>query len=303
MTANGVATSTVTVTLRDAQLHPISGKTVTLAKGSGSSTHHHRLRRHQRLRRRDVHRQGHRRRGHHLHRDRHDRLGHRHADRNRHVHRWACDGRAVDGRRGACLDRRRRLDDSSTVTVTLKDANSNPVSGKTVTQPPRAAAPRPSPPSPASRTAPASRRSRSSDARRRDRRSTPRTDTTDSITVAQTATVTFTGGPVTAAQSTGRRGARLRSPQTASRPRPITVTLLGRAVPPASPGKTVTLAKARRLLDDHDRLRCHQRLRPVATFTVKDTVAEADDLHGHRHDRLRVTVTQTATVTFHPAAP
>ncbi|NUR75804.1 MAG: hypothetical protein HOQ28_05890, partial [Thermoleophilia bacterium] len=38
VTANGVATSTVTVTLKDAQSHPISGKTVTLAKGSGSST-------------------------------------------------------------------------------------------------------------------------------------------------------------------------------------------------------------------------------------------------------------------------
>ena len=38
MTADGSATATVTVTLRDAQSNPVAGKTVTLAKGSGSST-------------------------------------------------------------------------------------------------------------------------------------------------------------------------------------------------------------------------------------------------------------------------
>ena len=38
MTANGVTTSTVTVTLRDANTNPVPGKTVTLAKCGGSST-------------------------------------------------------------------------------------------------------------------------------------------------------------------------------------------------------------------------------------------------------------------------
>src|SRR5678815_3159394 len=38
VTADGSATSTITVTLRDAQANPVSGKTVTLAKSGGSST-------------------------------------------------------------------------------------------------------------------------------------------------------------------------------------------------------------------------------------------------------------------------
>src|SRR5205085_2303916 len=36
--ANGVATSTITVTLKDANNNPVIGKTVTLAKSGGSST-------------------------------------------------------------------------------------------------------------------------------------------------------------------------------------------------------------------------------------------------------------------------
>ena len=38
MTADGSTSSTVTVTLRDAQSNPVAGKTVTLAKSGGSST-------------------------------------------------------------------------------------------------------------------------------------------------------------------------------------------------------------------------------------------------------------------------
>src|SRR3989442_13481251 len=36
--ADGTTTSTITVTLKDANNHPVSGKTVTLAQGTGSST-------------------------------------------------------------------------------------------------------------------------------------------------------------------------------------------------------------------------------------------------------------------------
>ncbi len=111
VTANGVATSTVTVTLMDAQSHPVSGKTVTLAKGSGSSAITTVSGYDQRLGPGDLHRQGHGRRGDDVHGDGHHRLGHGHADRDCHVHRGAGDRGAVDGLRVTHVDRRRRLDD------------------------------------------------------------------------------------------------------------------------------------------------------------------------------------------------
>ena len=89
---------------------------------------------------------------------------------------------------------------TSTVTVTLKDVNSNPVAGKTVTLAKGGG----------SSTITTVSGVTNGSGRRPSRSRTPlprrptytATDTTDSVTVTQTATVTFTPGPPTAAQST-----------------------------------------------------------------------------------------------------
>ncbi|NCO39384.1 MAG: hypothetical protein GW892_11835, partial [Armatimonadetes bacterium] len=91
---------------------------------------------------------------------------------------------------------------TSTITVTLKDANGNPVSGKTVAlahtsgpgTPTISAA---SGPSDASGVVTFTVKSTAAGAA-----AFTATDTTDSVTITQTATVTFTAGPVSASQST-----------------------------------------------------------------------------------------------------
>ena len=78
--ANGSDAATITVTLRDAGGNGISGKTVTLAQGSGGSVDLRR-RQHERLGRRHLLGDEHRRRDRHLHRDGHDRFDHAHGRR------------------------------------------------------------------------------------------------------------------------------------------------------------------------------------------------------------------------------
>ena len=111
VTANGVATSTVTVTLMDAQSHLLLGKTVTLAKSGGSSTITTVSGVDERVGSGDVHRQGRGRRGGHLHGHGHHRLRHRHADRHGNVHGRPGDGGTVDRVGFPHVCRGQRLDD------------------------------------------------------------------------------------------------------------------------------------------------------------------------------------------------
>ena len=200
MIADGATTSTITVTLKDAQSNPVSGKTVTLAKGGGSST---------------ITTVSGTTNGSgvatftvkdtvgeadHLHGDRHHRRRHGHPDRGRHLHgrgrstaaqSTVCGGTGLgDGQRRHDLDGDRHTEGrqlepglgqdvtlakgggSSTITTVSGVTNGSGQATFTVKDTVAEAT---------TYTA---------------------TDTTDSITVTQTATVTFTPGAATAAQST-----------------------------------------------------------------------------------------------------
>ena len=137
----------------------------------------------------------------------------------------------------------------STITVTLLNANSSPVSGKTVTL---AQTSGPGTPT----IAPASGTSNSSGVVTFTATSTTAgadiftaTDTTDSITITQTATVTFTAGTVSAGISTV-----VASPAYGSSTSTITVTLLDANSNPVS-GKTGHPHSGQRQFDNHDRQR------------------------------------------------
>ena len=124
------------------------------------------------------------------------------------------------------------------------------------------------------------------------------TDTTDSVTVAQTASVTFTVGPVDGGPVDGQRRAGLghRRRRTTST---ITVTLKDAQSNPVS-GKTVTLAKG----GGSSTITTVSGVTNgsgVATFTVKDTVAEATT-YTATDTTDSVTVTQTAVGHLHRRA-
>ncbi len=291
VTANGVAASTVTVTLKDAQSHPVSGKTVTLAKGSGSSTIT------------TV-------------------LGVTNAagqatftvtdtvaEATTYTATDTTDAVVVTqtglvtftaGPVTAAQSTVSAAPASvtangvatSTVTVTLKDANSNPVSGKTVTLAKGGGS---STITTVSGTTNASGVATFTVSDTVAEATTyTATDTTDAVTVTQTAAVTFTVGPVTAAQSTvsASPASIVADGATTST---VTVTLRDATSNPVS-GKTVTLAKGSGSSTITTVLGVTNAA-GQATFTVKDTAAEATT-YTATDTTDAVTVTQTAVVTF-----
>ena len=160
---------------------------------------------------------------------------------------------------------------TSTVTLTLRDAQLHPVPGKTVSL---GGAPAGSTISPASAT------TNGSGVATFTVKSTTAgavtytaTDTDDSVTVAQTATVTFTAGRADRSRLDVSALRLHRSPPTARRTSTVTVTLRD-ANGNVAPGKTVSLAKSGGS-STITTVSGTTNASGVATFTVKDTVAEA----------------------------
>jgi hypothetical protein len=186
---------------------------------------------------------------------------------------------------------------TSTITVTLKDANSNPVSGKTVTLAQGAGH---------STISAASGASNGSgvvtftvkDANIETVIYTA-TDTTDSVNIAQTATVSFTAGVPTAGSSTV--SASLASvPADNTTTSTITVTLTDGYGHPVS-GKTVTLAQG----TGHSSISAASgasNASGVVTFTVKDATAETVT-YTATDTTDSVSITQSATVSFTAGVP
>ncbi len=184
----------------------------------------------------------------------------------------------------------------STVTVTLLDANSNPVSGKTVTLAQTGGG--------HSTISAASGTSSASGVVTFTVKDThtealtyTATDSSDSLTVTQTAVVTFTPGPVTAAQSTVSASPTSVTANGAS-VSTVTVTLLDANSNPVS-GKTVTLAQSGGGHSTISAASGTSSASGVVTFTVKDTHTEALT-YTATDSSDSLTVTQTAVVTFTP---
>ena len=181
---------------------------------------------------------------------------------------------------------------TSTITVTLKDANNNPVTGKAVSL---AAGSGSSTISTVSGTTNASGQA-SFTVKDTAVESVTYTakDTTDSITVTQTATVSFTAGPANASASTvSANPASVTADGVTTST--ITVTLIDSFSHPVS-GKTVSLI-AGSGSSTITTVSGTTNASGQATFTVKDTVAQAVT-YTAKDTTDTVTVTQTATVTF-----
>jgi hypothetical protein len=185
---------------------------------------------------------------------------------------------------------------TSTVTVTLKDVNSNPVSGKSVTL---AKSSGPGTPTittvqgttDASGVATFTVKSTTAGAD-----VFQATDTTDSLVITQTATVTFTAGAVNAGVSTVS-GSPTSVPADGATTSTITVTLKDVNSNPVS-GKTVTLAKSSGPgTPTITTVQGTTDASGVATFTVRSTTAGADVFQATDTTDSLV-ITQTATVTF-----
>src|SRR4051794_38825202 len=269
VTANGVTTSTVTVTLKDAQSHPVSGKTVTLAKGSGSST--------------ITTVSG--------------------TTNGSGVATFTVKDTVAEATTYTATDTTDSVvvtqtgtvtftagpvtaaqstvsasptsivadgSTTSTLTLPLKVPHSHPVSGKTVTLAKSGGS---STITTVSGTTNASGQATFTVKDGAVESTTyTATDTTDTITVTQTATVAFTVGPVTAAQSTvSAAPASVTANGVAAST--VTVTLKDAQSHPVS-GKTVTLAKGGGS-STITTVSGVTNASGVATFTVKDTVAEA----------------------------
>ena len=186
---------------------------------------------------------------------------------------------------------------TSTITVTLKDVNNNPVSGKTVTLTPGGGNSTINPASATTNTSGVATFT-VTDSTVEQITYTAK-DTSDSVTVTQTATVNFTVGPVNAGTSTVTANPTT-VPADGSTTSTITVTLKdasGRAVS----GKTVTLSQGTG----------SSTISPpsgvsnpsgVVTFAVKDTKGEVVTYTG-TDITDSVTITQTAQVTFTNPAP
>ena len=186
---------------------------------------------------------------------------------------------------------------SSTITVTLLDANSNPISGKAVSL------------SAGSGGSIITTLSGTTNASGQATFSVKDTvveavtysgkDTTDAISIAQTASVNFTVGPVSATTSTVSA-----SPTTVVADgvttSTVTVTLLDASSRPVS-GKTVTLS-AGSGSSTITTVNGTTNANGQATFTVKDTKAETVAYTG-KDTTDSVTVTQTAQVTFTAGTP
>jgi Invasin, domain 3/Bacterial Ig-like domain (group 1) len=294
--ADGTTTSTITVTLRDANDNPVSGKTVSLAQGGGSST---------------ISAAG----------------GASSASgvvtftvKNtvaQAVTYTATDttdsvviaqtatvtfiAGAVSAARSTVVASPASVvadgSTTSTITVTLRDANDNPVSGKTVTLTQGAAT---------STISAASGPSSAGGAVTFTVTATvaqvvtyTATDTTDGVAVAQTTTVTFTTGTGNATHSTV-----IASPTTVvadgATTSTITVTLKDVNDNPVS-GRTVTLAQG----GGGSTISVASGASSasgVVTFTVKSTVAQAVT-YTATDTTDSVVIAQTATVTFTAGAP
>ena len=125
------------------------------------------------------------------------------------------------------------------------------------------------------------------------------TDTTDSITLAQTAKVTFTAGAVSPTVSTVV-ATPTSVPANGSITLTITVTLLDTNGNPVS-GKTVTLAQGSGS-SIISAASGPSNVLGAVTFTVKDTKAEAVT-YTATDTTDTITITQTATVTFIMVSP
>ena len=289
--ADGVTTSTITVTLKDVNDNPASGKTVTLAQGSGSST----------ISAasgsssatgvvtftvKDTK-----------------------AEAVTYTARDTTDSvtitptAAVTFFAGAVSATHSTVSGSpasvvadgtttSTITVTLKDANNNPASGKAVTLAQGSGS------STVSTASGASNASGVVTFTVRDTKAEAvtymATDTTDSVTITPTAGVTFTAGAVNATHSTmsASPASVLADGTTTST---ITVTLKDVNNNPAS-GKTVTLAQGSGS-STISTASGASNASGVVTFTVKDTKAEAVT-YTATDTTDSVTITPTAGVTF-----
>jgi len=182
---------------------------------------------------------------------------------------------------------------TSTITVTLKDGAGNAVAGKTVTL-----AKTSGPGTPTITTV--SGTTDGSGVATFTVKSTTAgapvftaTDTTDGLTVTQTATVTFTAGAVSAAQSTVGASPSSLAPN-GSTPSTITVTLKD-AYGNLVAGKTVSLVSSRGATDTISAASGVSSASGVVTFTVTSTT-EGVPVFTATGDS--VAITQTATVTF-----
>jgi len=181
---------------------------------------------------------------------------------------------------------------SSTITVTLKDANNNPVSGKTVTLSAGSGS------STISAASGASNASGVVSFTVKDTKAETVTytakDTTDNITITQTASVTFTPGPVSGTKSTVTANPTSVTAD-GSTTSTITVTLLDVNNNPVS-GKTVTLSQGTGS-STISAASGASNAGGVVTFTVKDTKAEIVS-YTATDSADSTTITQTASVTF-----
>ena len=185
---------------------------------------------------------------------------------------------------------------TSTITVTLLDANNNPVSGKTVTL---------SQGTGSSTISAASGASNASGVvtftvkdTKAESVAYTATDSTDSTTITQTASVTFTAGTVNATKSTATANPTSVTAD-GSTTSTITVTLLDANNNPVS-GKTVTLSQGTGS-STISAASGASNASGVVTFTVKDTKAETVT-YTAKDATDNITITQTAAVTFTPGA-
>ncbi|MCX6880240.1 MAG: Ig-like domain-containing protein [Verrucomicrobia bacterium] len=183
---------------------------------------------------------------------------------------------------------------TSTITVTLKDASSNPARGKTVTL----ASSRGATDTISAASGTSSTNGVVTFTVKSSTAGSPvftATDTNDNVVVTQTATVTFTAGAVSAANSTV---AALPTSVTADGATASTITVtLKDGNTNAAAGKIVTLASSRGATDTISAASGASDANGVVTFTVTSTTAGAPVFTATDTDD-NVVVTQTATVTF-----
>ena len=182
---------------------------------------------------------------------------------------------------------------ASAITVTLKDANSNPVAGKTVTLASSRGA--------IDTISAASGLSDASGVVTFTVKSMTLgasvltgTDTTDGVTLTQTATVTFAVGASAANSTVSASPISVLADGTSTSTITVTLKDSGGA---AVDGKTVTLASNRGAIDTISAASGLSDAAGVVTFTVKSTTTGAPVLTA-TDTTDGVTVTQTATVTF-----
>ena len=185
---------------------------------------------------------------------------------------------------------------TSTVTVTLHDANGNPASGRTVTLVSSRGATdtisAASGPSDVSGVVTFTVKSTTAGSA-----TLTASDTTDSVTLGQTASVAFVAGPGSASQSlvAASPASIVADGSTTST---VTVTLRD-AYGNAVAGKTVTLASSRGATDTISAASGLSGASGVVTFTVRSTTSGAPTFAA-TDTTDAIGITQTASVTFNP---